>query len=107
MIVPWVEAKSVEAIPGLIRRTIATGERMMLVEVRAQSGVVLPTHIHPHEQVGYVVSGEMVMTIEGVENVVRAGDSYAIGSDIPHSARFLVKTVVIDVFSPPREDYRA
>lgn len=100
------DVEPVEQIKGGFRRTLGDGERVMLIEWTFDVGAVVPLHSHPHEQTGYVVSGEMFFTIEGVERKVPAGMGYLIPSNMPHSARFEQRTVLIDVFSPPREDYR-
>jgi quercetin dioxygenase-like cupin family protein len=102
----WAEVEPVEALPGLDRRTLGCSERLLIAEFRAAPGVDVPRHSHPHDQVGYVVSGEVQLTI-GDETVRCApGDSYAIPGGVEHGARFLSQCVVIDCFSPPREDYR-
>jgi len=103
--VRWAEVESVKMMPGLDRRTLGCDERAMIAEFRARAGVEIPQHSHPHEQVGYVVSGEVELTIGGETACCGPGDSYAIPGDVPHSARFLSECVVIDCFSPPREDY--
>jgi quercetin dioxygenase-like cupin family protein len=106
MVFRWQDATPVEMLPGLVRRTLAVGDRAMVAEFRGQAGVVIAEHSHPQEQVGYVVSGNMAIIIAGVENVVRPGDSYAIGGGVPHGARFLTDLVVVEAFAPPRDDYR-
>jgi quercetin dioxygenase-like cupin family protein len=106
VIVRWAEATPVEMIPGLFRRTLGETSRTQVVEVRVQAGVMLPQHSHPHDQVGYVVSGEIEITIAGVPHLCKPGDSWAIPGNVDHSAFFPVESVVIDCFSPPREDYR-
>ena len=106
MFSPWSEARPVEMKPGLIRRTLGVGDRIMLAEFRGQAGVSIPTHDHPQEQVGYVVSGEMAFTIAGEERVVAAGDSYVILGGVSHSARFVSDALIVETFGPPRDDYR-
>jgi quercetin dioxygenase-like cupin family protein len=101
------EAKPVAMLPGLTRRNLADGPQMMLCEFTFESGIQIPTHTHPHEQVGYVVRGEVRMTIDGKESVLCAGDSYYIPGDLPHSAFTLAPSLIIDCFTPPREDYRS
>jgi len=97
----------VEQIPGGFRRVLADGEKMMVIEWRMNPGVIVPLHAHPHEQSGYVISGEMLFTIDGVEHAVKPGTAYSIPGNTSHSARFEQASVLIDTFSPPREDYRA
>jgi quercetin dioxygenase-like cupin family protein len=100
------EVEPVQQIKGGHRRVLADGERMMLVEWRFEPGASVPEHAHPHEQCGYVISGIMHFTVNGEERAVELGTGYFIPSNIPHSARFEEFTVLIDIFSPPREDYR-
>ena len=99
-------AQAVEQVPGAFRRVLADGDRMMVIEWTMNAGVVVPLHNHPHEQSGYVISGEMVFTCDGKENRIMPGMGYAVAGNVPHGARFPVPTVIIDIFSPPREDYR-
>lgn len=102
----WQDAVPVPAVPGITRRTLATGERGMLAEFRALAGASIPVHHHPSEQDGCLISGSMVIIIDGVEHPAKPGDSWAILSDVPHAARFLADSVIVEAFSPPREDYR-
>ena len=101
------DVQPVQQIAGGFRRTLGDGDKMMLIEWTFEPGAMVPMHSHPHEQCGYVVAGEMKFTIEGKERSVPAGMGYSIPSNVPHSARFEQSTVLIDIFSPPREDYRA
>lgn len=105
-IMPWNDAVAVEVLAGLIRRTLAQTDDVMIVEFRSEAGVVIPGHNHPHQQVGYVVSGQLELTLNGEPFLLEPGDSYAIPGDAPHSAVFVQKSIVIDCFSPPREDYQ-
>ena len=99
------DARVVEPSPGVERRTLVWGERMLLVEFRVARGAGVPPHSHPHEQVGYVASGRMEFTIGDQVRVLGPGDAYLMPGDVVHSTRALEDSVVIDVFSPVREDY--
>lgn len=105
-IYPHAEAVPVEMLPGITRRTLADGATMMLCEVTLEQGVEVPTHSHPHEQVGYVVRGRLEMIIDGHGMEVGPGDGYYAPGNVPHAAKALETTVVVDIFNPPREDYR-
>jgi len=96
----------VEMLPGVHRRTMATTDEVMLCEFFLERGSEVPPHQHMNDQVGYVVMGMMEMTIGGQVQVCHPGDSYAVPGGIVHSARALMNSVVIDAFSPPRNDYR-
>ncbi len=100
------EAKAINMLPGLTRRTLAQSQSMMLCEFRFEANVEIPIHSHPHEQIGYVAEGHVEMTIGGEKYELRKGDSYSAPSNIPHGALTLEPTVIVDTFSPPREDYR-
>jgi quercetin dioxygenase-like cupin family protein len=102
---PYKDAQPVEMLPGLVRRVLACSKTMMLAEFSFESGAEVPQHHHPHDQVGYVVSGRMRMTIGGEVAECGPGDSYHAPSDVPHSGVALERSVLIDVFNPPREDY--
>ena len=102
----WADAKPVEMVPGLTRRTLSETADAMLVEARAQAGVVVPMHKHPNQQITYVVSGRLELTMAGAMHICEPGDSVGISADVEHSAHFPVETVVVDCFSPPRPEYR-
>jgi len=95
----------VNMLPGLVRRTLATSDVMMICEFTFESDVTIPLHNHPHEQVGYVVKGRVEMTVAGNTEILAAGDSYCAPSNVPHSAHTLEPTIIVDTFNPPREDY--
>lgn len=102
------DAARVQMAPGLIRRTLISGEKLMICRFDLDQGVEIPAHFHPHDQAGYVVSGLIRVTIDGEGLELSPGDSYCAPSGVLHSAQALEKTVVVvDTFSPPREDYRS
>jgi quercetin dioxygenase-like cupin family protein len=104
--VPPQEARQIEMRPGIHRRTMGITDEAMLCEFFILRGSQVPPHSHMNDQVGYVVRGTIEMTIGDQVRVLSAGDSYAIPSGIVHSALALEDTLAIDVFSPPRDDYR-
>lgn len=100
------QAEQVEMRPGVHRRTMATTDEAMLCEFFLEAGSSVAPHSHMNDQVGYVVSGEIEMTIADQMCRLKAGDTYAVPGGIQHSVLALVDSVVIDAFSPPRTDYR-
>jgi quercetin dioxygenase-like cupin family protein len=100
------EAKAINMLPGLIRKTLAQSTSMMMCEFTFESNVEIPIHSHPHEQVGYLVAGQVEMTIDGEKYLLNKGDSYCAPSNVPHGAFTLKPSIIIDTFYPPREDYR-
>lgn len=100
------DAGQIEMLPGIHRRTMGLTDELMLCEFFIQRDSIVPPHQHMNDQIGYVIYGRMEMTIGGQTRVCNPGDSYAIPGGIVHSGRALIDSLVIDVFSPPREDYR-
>ena len=98
--------EQVEMLDGVHRRTMGTTDEAMLCEFFLERDALVPEHSHMNDQVGYVVYGLLKMTIGGEVCVCRPGDSYAIPGGVKHSAHALQATLAIDVFSPPRNDYR-
>jgi quercetin dioxygenase-like cupin family protein len=96
----------VSALAGIQRKTLLDGGHTQLVQFKLAMGAVIPTHQHPQEQTGYLLSGRMIMTIAGKACEVSAGDSWTIPGGIEHGMRVLEDSVAIEVFSPVRQDYR-
>lgn len=96
----------VELAPG-VRIRLLFGQGAMLSLVEIDPGGVVPLHSHPHEQLGYVVSGELRLTVAGVEHRLHPTDGYQLEGGIEHSATSGPDgCLVLDVFHPVREDYR-
>jgi quercetin dioxygenase-like cupin family protein len=100
------EVEPVEMVPGLWRRTLSYGQRLMVVQATLEEGAVVPIHSHPHEQITYVVEGRLTMEVGGQTHVLGPGDSLLLPSDVGHGATVTERTIVVDTFSPPREDYK-
>jgi unsaturated pyranuronate lyase len=94
-----------EIIPGVKIKTLSYGDKTLLSEFKIGQGVSLPKHHHACEQTGYLVSGSMLLTIDSETFEVSPGDSWSIQSDIIHSAAATSDSVIIEVFSPVREEY--
>jgi quercetin dioxygenase-like cupin family protein len=93
--------------PG-VTITTAWGESLMMSFVHFEyAGAAVPTHHHPHEQMGMGLEGEFELVIGEEARIIRAGDSYCISSNVPHSARSLSGPArALDIFHPIREDYK-
>ena len=93
---------------GVNLDSLAVGEKSMVTKMNYVKGNYATTHQHPHEQCGYVISGQYRLIVEAepqIDVIMTAGDSYAIPGNIPHSFEVLEGGEVIDVFTPHREDY--
>lgn len=104
--VPSDAVEQVEMLPGVHRRTMGITDAMMVCEVYLERDAVVPLHQHENEQTGYVVYGKLEFIIGGELRECLPGDSYAIPANVEHQAKAVVNSLVIDIFSPPREDYR-
>lgn len=91
--------------PGLERQVLVHTPQMMLVRHRMGTGWQGAPHAHPHEQLVYVASGCIHAVVHGAEIEARAGDSFIVESNVEHRAWALEDSVVLDVFTPAREDY--
>ena len=100
------ETPAVEIFPGVFRRTIIWGERAMVCEITMPKGMVVPTHKHPHEQCGYLVSGRLEFTIGGQKGVIEKGGGWFVPGGVEHSVVTLEDSIAIDVFSPVRDEYK-
>ena len=94
-----------EVIKGVHLKTLVHGKQTLMTEVEFEKGAVIPPHRHPHEQTGRLISGQLEFIVDGEKIVANPGDSWNIAGDIEHSATAIEETVVIEVFSPVREDY--
>ena len=94
-----------EVTPGCRLRT-PYGENMMLSYLEMDEGAEIPLHHHPHEQGGMLIKGNMQLTIGDETRICHAGDMFLIPPNVPHRAVAVDgPAVVMDVFSPVREDY--
>lgn len=90
-----------------VRISPLIGDAVMLNMIELEPGALVPEHSHPHEQLGLVVEGVLVLRIDGVEHRLPAGHGYQIPGDVPHAAWAEGgRCRVLDVFHPVREDYR-
>lgn len=105
---PFIDIKTVKAlevIPGCRMRT-PYGEHIMLSYLEMDEGAVVPLHHHPHEQAGMLLKGRIELTIGEEARVCEAGSMFIIPPNTPHKAVAVDgPAVVLDVFSPVREDY--
>ena len=97
--------KHTEIVKGVHLKAMVYGEKTLLTEVKMEKGAVIPLHKHPHEQTGYLVSGHMDFLVNGKHQIAKPGDSWNIAGDVEHGATALEESVVVEVFSPVREDY--
>jgi quercetin dioxygenase-like cupin family protein len=103
----WEELPKEVLNPTLQRRLIST-DRMMLAHVYMDPGCIVPKHSHENEQLTYILEGLLRFWLgdDGSEVVdVAAGDVLHIPSFLPHRAEALERTLDVDIFCPPRQDW--
>jgi quercetin dioxygenase-like cupin family protein len=95
-----------EIFPGVVARTFWL-EQVMIALVDLAPGSVVHEHQHVHEQMGIVLKGRFRFSIGGEERLLQTGDIYRIPSNVRHRVVTLDEpTRALDVFSPPREEYK-
>lgn len=91
---------------GVERKILSYSENLMSVELRFQKGAIGAKHSHPHEQIGYVVSGKLVFQEEGcADKELQTGDTYYVEPDVVHGIEVLEDMVLLDIFTPMRKDF--
>lgn len=99
-----IEPKQLEE--KVSRKILGTGGTLMMVEVSFKKGGVGQVHAHEgHEQVSYIVQGSFEVVVGDEKKVVTAGDSFYAGLNVPHGVIALEESVILDVFTPIREDF--
>lgn len=96
-----------EIWPGIVARAFAS-ERLSLALLELAPGSVVPAHSHEAEQLGFLVEGSLTFTVGDEVAELRPGGSWCILANVPHSVVVGPEgAVVIEVFSPRRDDWSA
>ena len=91
---------------GVTRKVLSYSSNLMTVELLFPKGAVGALHSHPHEQIGYIISGSLVYQEEGCEDkILHTGDTYYVAPNVVHGVQILEDTKLLDVFTPMREDF--
>jgi quercetin dioxygenase-like cupin family protein len=89
----------------MVNRDILNAEgSLMTVRVELQKGFKGEIDQHPQEQLSYIEQGIVEFEVNGEKRVLRSGDVQYIPSNIPHRVKVIKECVIIDVFTPLRED---
>ncbi|MEZ0248187.1 MAG: cupin domain-containing protein [Thermoproteus sp.] len=94
-----------EKLNDCIERRYISGERLTLAQFRIKAGCTVPTHSHENEQISLLLEGRALFVLGGEAREVSAGEAVLIPPRVPHEVRALTDIVVIDVFSPRRDDW--
>jgi quercetin dioxygenase-like cupin family protein len=101
------DSKSSNPEPGLTRRVLAYNDKLFVVEHRMEKGWTGTMHSHPHEQAVYIVRGHIRLNSQGKTYDLRTGDTFVVRGGVEHGASAPEDSVVVDIFTPIREDYIA
>lgn len=99
------EAEKEDVGGGIIRQIMGFNDSLMLVRVRFEEGAIGYTHDHPHSQVAYVESGVFEFTTGDETRTLKAGDCAYVPPNVEHGAICKEPGVLLDIFSPLREDF--
>ena len=97
---PWEDLKN-----GLQRQLFGYNDSIMMLKIKFETGAVGAVHQHPHSQVTYIESGVFDMTIDSITRRIRAGDGYCVPPHALHGIVCIEAGMLVDVFSPQREDF--
>lgn len=91
--------------PGVKRRILSTGEKLMVIHVHFEPGGVVALHSHHNEQISYVVKGKITFKMNDQEETLTEGESLLVPGGVQHMATAVEETLVAESFSPPRADF--
>jgi quercetin dioxygenase-like cupin family protein len=101
----WSSIPVEQLEPGIERQMIV-GENLMICRLRFAPNIVTPAHGHPHEQITFIERGRVLFTIGDKQRIAESGDVLHFPSGTWHGATMLDEEVIlIDIFSPIREDF--
>jgi quercetin dioxygenase-like cupin family protein len=105
--------KQAEITPEVIgakrTRYLAHTDKLMLTVIDFNDGPTDkpdPPHAHPHEQVSYVVAGEVLFFLDGRPHRLGPGDLVTVAPNVPHTVQLLTQHVrLVDAFHPIRSEF--
>jgi quercetin dioxygenase-like cupin family protein len=87
------------------RKTLAYGDKSIMVKFNFKGGIKTSLHKHPQEQIGYLISGSLVIIVGDERHKMNQGDSCAIHGDTVHGVETLENSVALEIFTPLRKEY--
>ena len=105
MIIKNKDGETTDLGKGVKRKILAYDGKLMTVEFSFNKGSIGAMHNHPHEQVGYIAKGSFEVTCGDDKEIISKGDSYYVPSNVMHGVVALEDGIIVDVFTPIREDF--
>ena len=99
------ESEWTEMLKGVSRKILGHDENIMMVKVKFDEGISVEPHTHMHTQTSYIAKGKFAFTVGEEKQIVSYGDGVYIPSHVPHGVACLEEGVIVDVFTPAREDF--
>ena len=90
---------------GVQRQVFGYDDKLMLLKVKFEKGAIGAMHSHPHSQATYIESGVFEMTIGHEVKLLKKGDGYYVPPHVVHGITCLEAGMLVDAFSPVREDF--
>ena len=90
---------------NLERALVGHDESLMLSVVKFKKGGIGPLHHHFHSQAAFIAAGKFEVQIENEKKILSAGDSFFIPTNITHGVVCLEEGMLIESFSPMRENF--
>ena len=97
------------AVRSGVTRRVFSGENATLAFTTLDPGHTANPHSHPHEQIVYVLSGDLRFVVGDEEVTVTAGDMLVVPPGVRHYAETVGTEPAVDlsIFSPRRDEYAA
>jgi quercetin dioxygenase-like cupin family protein len=95
-----------EQLNPLLARKVIHADTMTIARLSLRKYAVVPEHSHVNEQITMLEKGSLKFRIDGVEQVLHAGEMLQIPPNAAHSVEALEDSVAIDLFSPCRDDWK-
>jgi len=99
------DVASQELLPGFHGKMVHS-ENMTVAYWNVEEGAELPEHRHPHEQIMSLLEGTFEFTLRGETEELEPGAVVVIPANEPHSGKAITECIIMDSFSPARDDYR-
>jgi quercetin dioxygenase-like cupin family protein len=91
---------------GVAFELLATGPQCMMTKMHYRVGNQIPFHSHPNEQIGYILFGRVRVLTREASVELSTGDSYCVPANVEHSIEILADADEVQVFTPPRPEFR-
>ena len=99
------ESEWTEIFEGVSRKILGYDEKIMMVKVKFDEGVSVDPHTHMHTQTSYCAKGKFEFSVGEEKQIISYGDGVYIPPHVPHGVVCLEEGVIVDVFTPAREDF--